>query len=163
MSASPSIGNPGTVAPRVNWPAMLVETTAEVFSTMVGATVVTPADGEVPVLAEVTGMVGIAGPLSATFSLRCSLQSATTIASKMLGVTPEEAADQKCDAIGEICNMVAGYFKAKIGHGDSCKLSVPTVLAGTDYQIRSRSDDVIMELPLLYERAPVWIALHIRP
>jgi len=42
-------------------------------------------------------------------------------------------------------------------------LSVPTVIAGSDYQIRSRSNDVRMQLPLLYESEPLWIALDIRP
>jgi len=163
MSASPQTNDAGAVAPRTAWPAILRETAVEVFSTMVGVTPTAPEDEGVPVLAQVTGMVGIAGPVSATFSLRCSLHSATMIASQMLRVSAEEAAAQKCDAVGEICNMVAGYFKAKIGLGDRCMLSVPTVLAGTDYQIRSRNDDVLMELPLLYESEPVWIALHIRP
>lgn len=75
----------------------------------------------------------------------------------------DEAAAEKCDAVGEICNIVAGYFKAKIGLGDQCMLSVPTVLAGKDYRIHSRGEDVRMELPLLYESEPIWIALEIRP
>jgi chemotaxis protein CheX len=161
MSSSPQTAN--AVNCRETWPAVLRETTVEVFSTMVGATVTTPDKSGVPVVEQVTGMVGIAGPLSATVSLRCSLQSATTIASQMLGVPLEEAAAQKCDAIGEICNIVAGYFKAKVGLGDLCMLSVPTVLAGTDYQIRTRDGDVRIELPVLHEGAPVWIALDIRP
>jgi chemotaxis protein CheX len=151
------------VLPRNDWPVILRDTTIEVFSTMVGAKVAAPEDRTTPVLAHVTGMVGIAGPLSATFSLRCSLLSATKIASQMLGVTMDEAAAQKCDAVGEICNIVAGYFKAKIGLGEQCMLSVPTVLMGKDYRIHSRNEDVRLELPLLYESEPIWIALEIRP
>jgi chemotaxis protein CheX len=154
---------PGAVAAQSDWPDVLRETTVEVFSTMVGTSVTTPEPGGIPMVAEVTGMVGIGGPLSATVSLRCSIQSATMIASQMLGVPLEEAATQKCDAIGEICNIVAGYFKAKVGLGDRCMLSVPTVLAGTDYQIRTRDGDVRIELPVLYENEPVWIALDISP
>jgi chemotaxis protein CheX len=163
MSAPSQASSPGAVSPRTAWPAVLRETAVEVFSTMVGVAVTAPENGDVPVLAQVTGTVGIAGPLSATFSLRCSLLSATMIAAQMLGVSADEADAQKCDAVGEICNIVAGYFKAKIGLGERCMLSVPTVLAGTNYQIRSRSDDVVIEIPLLYEREPLWIALHIRP
>ena len=129
---------------------------------MVGAMVVTPEASNHLVLAEVTGMVGIAGPLSATLSIRCSMDSATRIAAQMLGISPEKAAAEKCDAIGEICNMVAGSFKDKIGLGDRCMLSVPTVLTGKDYQIRSRSVYVRVELPILYEHEPIWIALDIR-
>jgi hypothetical protein len=42
-------------------------------------------------------------------------------------------------------------------------LSVPTVLAGKDYRIHSRFANVRLELPLLYESEPIWIALEIRP
>ena len=61
---------------------------------MVGAMVVTPEASNHLVLAEVTGMVGIAGPLSATLSIRCSMDSATRIASQMLGVSADKAAAQ---------------------------------------------------------------------
>ena len=85
------------------------------------------------------------------------------IAFHMLGGSENEADTQECDAVGEICNIVAGYFKAKIGVGDQCMLSEPTVLQGTDYQIRTRSQDVRLEFPLICERETVWIALDIRP
>jgi chemotaxis protein CheX len=124
--------------------------------------VLTPETGDHKVLSEVTGIVGIAGALSATLSLRCSLDSATLIAAKMLGIPPGQALGQRCDAIGEICNMVAGSFKDKIGLGDRCMLTAPTVLTGKDYQIRSRCVYVRVELPVLYEREPMWIALDIR-
>ena len=116
---------------------------------MVGVAVLVPDEGDHLVISEVTGMVGIAGPLSATFSLRCSFDTATRIAAQMLAIPIEEAASQKCDAIGEVCNMVAGSFKEKIGLGGKCMLSVPTVLTGRDYQIRSRSVYVRVELPLI--------------
>ncbi len=163
MSSSPQLQKTDAVVPRDAWPKILRESIIEVFATMVGAIVTAPETSDLPVIAHVTGMVGIAGPICATFSLRCSMDAANKIASKMLGVPPEEAAAQKCDAVGEICNIVAGYFKAKIGLGDRCMLSVPTVLAGMDYQIRTRSDDVRMQLPIVFEEEPVWIALDIRP
>ena len=49
---------------------------------------------------------------------------------------PDTAHSQKTanDALGEICKVVAGYFKAKIGLGEACGLSVPTIIAGRDYK-----------------------------
>ena len=58
--------------------------------------------------------------------------------------------------------MVAGSFKQRIGLGDRCMLSVPTVLTGKDYQVRARSVYVRVELLVLYENEPIWIALDIR-
>jgi CheY-specific phosphatase CheX len=80
----------------------------------------------------------------------------------MLGVSLEEAAAQKADAVGEICNIIAGYFKAKIGMGDTCSLSVPTVLSGTNYQIHSPGKTTQLGLPLLYEGEIIWLALDIK-
>jgi chemotaxis protein CheX len=162
MNSPPQVEDMGAIVPRTLWPDILRETAIEVFSIMVGISVTAPDDRDVPVKAQVAGMVGIAGPLVATFSLRCSTGAATLIASRMLGVSVDEAGAQNCDAVGEICNIVAGSFKAKIGLGDVCVLSVPTVLAGADYQILAGKDEVLMELPLLHEYEPIWIALHIR-
>jgi hypothetical protein len=64
--------------------------------------------------------------------------------------------------VGEICNIVAGYFKAKIGLGEKCMLSVPTVLVGNDYQVRSPVRDHSLEFPVLYDGEPIWIALDVR-
>jgi chemotaxis protein CheX len=162
MSAPSKTANT-TNADRAQWPAILRTTAVEVFSTMVGVSVVFPADTILSPASGITAMVGIAGPLSATVSLRCSLQSATSIASHMLGVPVEQVGTEKSDALGEICNIVAGYFKAKIGHGDSCVLSVPTVVVGTNYRICSLREDLRMKVPLLYEAEPVLLSLDIRP
>ena len=129
---------------------------------MVGAELTTPTDPKDLLVTQITGMVGIAGAVSATFSLRCSTQSATKIASQMLGVAVEEAAAQQSDAIGEICNMVAGQFKSKIGLEAECMLTVPTVITGKSYQLHSRADYDRLETPLLYEEQPIWLALDIR-
>jgi CheY-specific phosphatase CheX len=80
----------------------------------------------------------------------------------MLGVPPEEGASHQCDAVGEICNIVAGHFKAKIGLGDKCMLSVPTVITGGNYQLRSLASGERLDLPLLCQGEPLWIALDIR-
>lgn len=129
---------------------------------MVGADLKVPPDPAIPKSTEVTGMVGIAGVLSATFSLRCGNHSATKIASQMLGVAIEDAGAQKCDAIGEICNMVAGQFKSKIGLEAECMLTVPTVITGKSYQLHSRADYDRLETPVLYEEQPIWLSLDIR-
>lgn len=162
MTASSTTGSGEAVLPRTAWTDALRATTTEVFSMMVGGAVVTPGAADSPVIANVTGVVGIAGAVRAIFSLRCSVDSATKIASQMLGVSMEEAAEQRCDAIGEVCNIVAGYFKANIGYGDKCMLTVPTVIVGGDYRIHSLAAEQRLEFPVIYDGEPVWIALEIR-
>src|SRR5277367_3916569 len=158
MSSPQTASKAVTVTPRSAWPTTLRETAIEVFTTMVGAAVTTPEKEVVPAHFEVTGIIGIAGPLSAILTLRCSARSAALIVSQMLGVSVDEAASLKCDAVGEICNMLAGYFKAKVGLGHVCQLSLPTVLVGKDYQMRSPGKDFRMALTVLYHDEPLWIA-----
>ena len=80
----------------------------------------------------------------------------------MLGVSTEEAAAQKSDAIGEICNMVAGHSKLKIGYGGGSELTVPSVIIGRDYRVYSRATEERLEFAVMYEGEPVWLALDIR-
>ena len=162
--AAPHI-DPAAVLPRSEWETTLRQTTVEVFSIMVGVTVTTPEEVTPPVQGQMTGVVGIAGAVRATFSLRCSPQSAIKLASQMLGVAPDDPDAQKAaaDAVGEICNVVAGHFKAKIGLGEKCMLSLPAILTGRDYRIHFGAAVERMEFPLLFESEPVWITLDIRP
>lgn len=129
----------------------------------VASTPSTPPPGNaVAATITVTGAVGIAGALSAVMSVRCSTQCAANIAARMLGVPVAEASAHQCDAIGEICNMVAGNFKAKIGLEDKCMLSVPTVITGGNYQIRAAAANQRVELLLGCEGELVWLTLEIK-
>lgn len=125
------------------WRLALYEAAAEVFELMVGEPV-SRQDAATDGANETTAMVGLAGALCGVLSIRCSASLAAVIASKMLGepVESANAADQLCDALGEICNMVAGNFKARIeGLQEKCMLSVPTVITGQDYNLHSLADD----------------------
>src|SRR5215467_12884830 len=79
----------------------------EVFDMMLGLKVV-PSEGPGPV-PELTAIVGLAGSLCGLFCIRCSKETGKALAGKMLGsdLGPE---DQVLDALGEICNMLAGSF-----------------------------------------------------
>jgi hypothetical protein len=80
----------------------------------------------------------------------------------MLVVPLADAAAQQCDAVGEICNMVAGQFKAKIGLEDKCMLSVPTVIRGGDYQLHSVPNSERLEVTLVFEEEPILFVLEVR-
>jgi chemotaxis protein CheX len=149
--------------PDGTWCLLLRDAVKEVFSMMVGTEVSVPEPTDSPAVTEVTGMVGLAGELCGVLCVRCSKSCASNIASKMLGVPVAEAASHMSDAVGEICNMVAGNFKAKIaGLDDKCLLSVPTVIIGGDYQVFSLAAGDRIELALLFEAESVWIGLEVQ-
>jgi len=145
-----------------NWVQTLRAATAEVFSMMVGVEVVVPETSDCPVHSYVTGVLGITGAVNAVLTLRCSQQSAGKIASRMLGISAEEAMEHQCDAIGEICNMIAGHFKHKIGLSDKCALTIPSVVTGGNYHIHSLAAGERFEFPALYDGDPLWLALETR-
>ena len=160
------------ITPRAAWSGVLREATLEVFSTMVGVTLDAPSatvsepvasePADTSVIAYVTGMIGIAGAVRAVFSLRCSDHVATRIASQMLSISVEEAIAQKSDAIGEVCNMIAGHFKHKVGYGDSCTLTIPTVVVGGNYSIHCLEKGERLEFPVKYEGETLLVKLDIR-
>ena len=130
---------------------------------MVGVNVVAPAKETVPVVPQMTGVVGIAGAIRAIFTLQCSMASSVKIASQMLGVAADDPDSQKaaCDAVGEVCNIISGHFKAKVGLGDACMLSVPTIIVGQDYHFHSSATYERIEIPVVFEGETLGITLEI--
>lgn len=143
------------------WAAVLEVAVREVFELMLGCHLTAGKDPSEEAL-DVTAMVGLAGRLCGVMSIQCGAKSSTIMASKMLGMEPEQVGPEMCDAFGEICNMVAGNFKNKItGLSDGCMLSVPTVITGNDYSLHSLTDAPALELRLLFENAPLVVSLQI--
>jgi chemotaxis protein CheX len=107
-------------------------------------------------------MVGLAGQLCGRFTLRSSKQSAGVMACKMLGVQLNHDEPQIWDAMGEIANMIAGNFKNKlVGLENRCLLSLPTVVSGSDYQCRAMKNSYLLEVALLFEGAPLTVAVEV--
>ena len=107
-------------------------------------------------------MVGLAGQLCGVISLRCNTPTAVAVATRMLGLPASDGDSAVWDALGELCNMIAGDFKHKIaGMGDDCMLSVPTVITGADYCLHSLADSGKVEINLLFEGHPLIVSLEV--
>jgi len=147
---------------REYWSPLLELSTQEVFALMLGERLdISPAPPCISDL-DVTSMVGLAGSLCGLLTLRCSSTSAVLMAIKMLGTDATSAKGQMEDAVGEVCNMIAGNFKNKIsGFGDTCKLSVPTVITGSNYNLCTLADDYTMEINLRFHENPLVISLQL--
>ena len=147
---------------RESWVALLALAAREVFSLMLACELqLSPTP--VPTKGfDVTAMVGLAGSLCGLVTIRCTSKCAAIMASQMLGTDAETAGPEALDAVGEVCNMVAGNFKNKIaGMSDRCKLSVPTVITGENYSIHSLGQDSKIELSMLLGEAPLVFSLEI--
>jgi len=145
-----------------SWIPLLELAAREVFARMLGGNLAVASE---PVVAEgldVTAVVGLAGQVSGTLVLRCTSESAAGMAARMLGIDSRQAGPEVQDAVGEVCNMIAGNFKNKIpGMGDGCMLSVPTVITGRDYSLHAIADSTKLEVRLLFEELPLIISIEI--
>lgn len=145
-----------------NFLPILERSTQEVFEIMLGCQIQPAASSEREVNGGLTAIVGLAGVLCGVVTVCCAMQTAGQIAHGMLG----DAADsegQVVDALGEMCNMIAGNFKNKLaGTDERCMLSVPSVVSGAEYKFHSLVDGSSVRTVVLFEDAPVVIRLQLK-
>jgi chemotaxis protein CheX len=143
------------------WLPLMELATKEVFELMLNSELSPASDAPDPVF-DITAMVGLAGGMCGILGVRCTREAAARMASKMLGSDPPLDSPDVRDAFGEVGNMIAGNFKNKItGMGDSCMLSVPTVVTGTDYSVHSLADSEAFELRQDFEGFRFVVSLEV--
>jgi chemotaxis protein CheX len=112
-----------------------------------------PADGR-------TAIVGFSGSMRGSCHVRVSDAGARLIASAMLGGMPVEEDDCINDALGELCNMLAGGWKNGISSLSSwCSLSPPTIVSGHDYKIRTSKPSLTVTRCYLFETHKLQLVL----
>ena len=138
------------------------ESVSEVFGMMLGfaTTVVETATSHDPSeQPERTAIVGFSGAMRGSFGIRMSSQGAVAVASAMLGGGAVED-DSVDDALGELCNMLAGGWKGRVAELDShCLLSPPAVISGGDYRIHVRSASVAVSRTYQFEQFTITVTM----
>ena len=90
----------------------------------------------------VTAVVGFGGLLSGACVFSTGGKVALKIAEQMTGMEFAEIDDTVKDAIGEVCNMIAGAWKGKVPDlAANCGLSVPAVITGRDYVLHVQAPE----------------------
>jgi outer membrane protein OmpA-like peptidoglycan-associated protein len=126
-------------AHKENWPPILDLAVEEVFEIMLGCRLTPAAPSEHAVHGEFTAMVGLAGSLCGVLTVRCDAETARQIAKSMLG-DAADAEQQVADALGEICNMIAGNFESGAAQMKSSSQAafdrIANMLRQRDYRLR---------------------------
>ena len=144
-----------------NWLPVLELAVEEVFEIMLGCRVKPMAQTELKPNKEFTAMVGLAGALCGILTVCCDRKTAGEVARSMLGDVASSD-EQVSDALGEICNMIAGNFKNKLaGTDERCMLSVPTVISGEEYNFHSMAEGNSVETVLMFKDAPIAVRLQL--
>ncbi len=126
----------------VSDPQNLDSSVEEVFNMMLGASC--HLIDEVPKDEEetITAVVGFGGLLSGACVFRSGGTAALNIAAKLTGMEFPEIDDTVKDAIGEVCNMLAGAWKGRVPDlSANCGLSIPAVITGSDYNIHVQAPE----------------------
>ena len=90
----------------------------------------------------ITAVVGFGGLLSGACVFRCGASAALSIAAKLTGMEFAEIDDTVKDAIGEVCNMLAGTWKGRIPDlSANCGLSIPAVITGSNYRMHIQAPE----------------------
>ena len=145
-----------------NWLPVLELAVEEVFEIMLGCRVKPAPEEKVDTTRGFTAMVGLAGAMCGVLTFSCDQNTAREVARCMLGPEIADSEEQVSDALGEICNMIAGNFKNKLSGTDGrCMLSVPTVIKGEEYSFHSLAHGETLETVLLFENAPVAVTLQL--
>jgi len=145
-----------------SWMPILVLSVQEVFEIMLGCRVQPMETPEPRPNGEFTAMVGLAGAICGVLTFSCGGKTAVQIAKCMLGPEIASSEDQVSDALGEICNMIGGNFKNKLAGLDGrCMLSVPTVINGGEYSLRSLADGTPLEVVMQFEGGPIVVCLEL--
>ncbi len=143
-----------------HWKGILECSAIEVFGMMANAELGVMAEQPEQPKGEQTAMVGLAGALCGMITIRCNKETAQKLATQMLGEDAKSNRSMVGDALGELCNMVAGNFKSKITSlADHCMLSVPTVIWGEDYVMQTVQPNSGFQIVLAFEGLPVWFSL----
>jgi len=145
-----------------NWLPVLELAVEEVFEIMVGCRVKPLAPSEHTPNEEFTAMIGLAGALCGVLTVSCDAKTARQVAKSMLGDTAKSEGEVG-DALGEICNMIAGNFKNKLaGTDERCMLSVPSVISGGQYSLHSLAEGHSVETVLVFEDSPITVRLQLQ-
>lgn len=111
----------------------------DIFSTMLQCeSEIIPCDRVEVMPPGVSAVVGFGGKISGFIATHMSPKAACTLAEYLVGMNFPEVDDIVADAIGEIVNMLAGGLKKNISENeDMFKISVPSIVCGTDYSTHS--------------------------
>lgn len=114
---------------------MICEIVESIYSTMLDQPI-RALDPVAPALTDkVTSSVYLEGSWNGGVALQCSHRYACLVAARFLGIDPpEKVNDDVRDVLGELANMIGGNLKSCMG--TDVRLSLPSVIDGSNYEIR---------------------------
>jgi len=111
-------------------------------------------------LGDVSGIIGITGDASGSFSITFTESCIKAIVSNMLGMEVTELNDDVKDAVGELTNMICGDARRRLEEqGIKLVGAIPTIIAGKGHSITHMAKGPILVVPFETPNGPFVIEL----
>jgi chemotaxis protein CheX len=145
---------------------MLTEVTLETLAQIVESVFTTMLDLEVTITNKpwipdgdrMTSFVHLTGDWSGAVMLECSRRQACLFAGRILLMDPPDTVDDDVrDVLGELANMIGGNMKCTMPMG-VC-LSMPTVMDGSDYDLRICGSKLQKRQAFNCADGPFWVTV----
>jgi chemotaxis protein CheX len=147
----------------VEFAKKIVETTEEIFSTMIFMDIAPEApleQGKQALGCHVSAMIGLTGGFSAMLGVHCPEAVGLAVAGAMLGMEIDEIDADVKDALGEIANMAAGGLKERFAAENiDLELAIPTAISGNSYTISSSTRSNRLIIPFRVEQGQFFIEM----
>ena len=143
----------------------IIDATNEIFSSMimmeVGVSEEMPAQEHV-FTNSISGIIGLAGTQKGVLAIHLPAAVAMAITGSFLGMEVNELGPDVEDAIGELANMLGGNIKTILSaNGRDIQLSMPTTIAGREYDFQTIKDATCHLIPFHTEAGNFLIELQL--
>jgi len=95
---------------------------------------------------DVSAIIGLSGDAVGAVVLSFEMDTASRAASKFAGIELKPEHPDFADALGELCNMVAGQAKVRL-EGLNCSVSLPSVIIGPEHVVSQSKSKPRLLLP----------------
>jgi chemotaxis protein CheX len=137
---------------------MLEQIVGSVFTTMMDLEVATSDAKWAPATDRMTSFVHLTGDWNGTVLLECSRRQACQFAGRILSMdAPETVDDDVRDVLGELANMIGGNLKCGMATG--VRLSMPSVLDGSESDLRVCGSEILERLAFQCAEGHFWVTV----
>ncbi|MGB7759626.1 MAG: chemotaxis protein CheX [Bryobacteraceae bacterium] len=139
-------------------PGELAQIVESVFATMLGLALHRCGTPWFPNGDRLTAVLHMAGDWNGAVLLECDRRQACQFASGFLSMDPPGSVDDVVrDVLGELVNMIGGNMKCVLPSG--LRLSMPSVVDGSDYCVRVCGAIVRERLAFQCAEGPIWVTV----
>ncbi len=139
-------------------PSELAQIVESVFGTMMSLDATRSDASWFPSADHLTSAVHLAGDWNGAVLLECDRRQACRFAGRFLSMDPPETVDDVVrDVLGELVNMIGGNLKCVLTQG--IRLSMPSVVDGSDYSLRVCGAEVRERLAFDSAEGLFWISV----